>query len=140
MSMVAISPSEAVCATPRSHMTMTRRVRLHGLAEGLCAWCKQPVEIAGPNVVYDHRIPLTLGGSDEDDNIRPLHAVPCDKQKTAFDKRVIAKVERQRRKALGIVTRRRKRIWRGIKAWPKGRKLRGRGFQSRARPPMQFPG
>lgn len=113
-------------------MTLARKKRLHGLAEGLCAWCRKPVEVSGPTVVYDHRICLTLGGSDEDDNIRPLHAIPCDKQKTALDKRIIAKVERQRRKALGIVSRKRKRIWRGFKPWPKGRKLRGRPFQSKA--------
>lgn len=130
MTRVAVrATSEPVSATPRTTMTLARKTRLHGLSAGLCAWCKHPVEVSGPSVVYDHRIPLTLGGSDEDENIRPLHATPCDKQKTALDKRIIAKVERQRKKALGVVTRKRKRIWRGFKPWPKGRKMQSRGFR-----------
>jgi 5-methylcytosine-specific restriction endonuclease McrA len=77
-------------------MTPARKARIHARRKGLCAWCGLPVEMIGPGVVYDHHIPLTLGGADEDDNIRPLHTRPCDKIKTAFDAKVIAKVRRLR--------------------------------------------
>lgn len=83
--------------TKRRKMTMQRKQRIHTQRDGLCAWCNQPVEMFGPTVIYDHYEPLALMGADEDHNIRPLHASPCDKIKTAFDKRRIAKAKRQAR-------------------------------------------
>lgn len=90
---------EAVPATPRRKMTVVRKKRIYAQREGLCAWCGKPVECFGPGVIYDHYTPLALGGSDEDDNIRPLHARPCDKIKTAFDAKRIAKLRRQQNMA-----------------------------------------
>lgn len=36
-------------------------------------------------MTVDHVIPLAEGGSDTDDNKRPIHAVPCHRDKTAAE-------------------------------------------------------
>lgn len=108
---VVPTPGEA---TPRAAMTPSRKARIHKLRAGLCMACGFPVEVAGPTVIYDHDIPLELGGADEDHNIGPLHAEPCNKAKTRADQRRIAKAKRQARQ--------------GVKK-SKGRPLRSRGFQ-----------
>lgn len=101
MSIVANMPKVLEGATPRRPMTAVRKKRIWKARNGLCAWCKKPVPMTGELVRYDHHIPLAIGGLDEDDNIRPLHASPCDKIKTALDKKVIAKVLRLRARLEG---------------------------------------
>lgn len=124
MSMVATPSGAPVEATPRAAMTLARKKRIHALVGGQCRWCGLPVEVSGPGVVYDHRIPLTLGGEDTDDNIRPLHARPCDAAKTALDRKVIAKVARLRDKK-----RREAKAKRAKRRWPKSSaRIASRGF------------
>ena len=113
--MTKLAVTSPVKIHKRRPMWISRKKRIHEARKGLCAWCGKPVELKGPNVVYDHFIPLALGGSDLDDNIRPLHASPCDKIKTAFDKKRIAKAERIERRLNGT---RRKRA--KINGPPKG--------------------
>lgn len=48
----------------------------------------------GEQVRYDHRVPLWIKGSDADHDIAPIHALTCDKGKTAKDLRDIAKIKR----------------------------------------------
>lgn len=84
-----------IAGTPRKAMTPARKRRIHAQHSGLCTYCGQEVEVQGPTVIYDHEIPLELGGSDEDENIGPIHASPCNKIKTAADARQIAKMRRQ---------------------------------------------
>ena len=115
-----VAPSgDVVEKTKRGRMTKARKSKSHALAGGLCAWCQMPVAVWGSEVVYDHRIPLALGGADDEGNIRPLHRIPCDRLKTAFDKKLIAKAERLRRRANGT-RRARKKIPK--RAWSKAKR------------------
>lgn len=87
---------EPVEATPRRSMTAGRKLRIHTREKGKCWMCGKPVPTYGPEVRYDHRLPLELGGSDDDANVFPLHAEPCDRLKTMADRRRIDKARRQR--------------------------------------------
>jgi hypothetical protein len=111
-------------ATPRKAMTPARKRRIHAQHKGLCTYCGQETEVSGPTVVYDHEIPLELGGSDDDGNIGPIHASPCNKIKTAADAKQIAKMRRQSkmdepREPSRIQSR---------NEWPKGQKIQSRPF------------
>jgi len=81
---------EPVQATQRRAMTEARRLRIYLACNGRCV-CGVKVPLKG--TVIDHRIPLWMGGADEDANLRFLCA-DCDKPKTAKDKGNIAKVKR----------------------------------------------
>lgn len=48
--------------------------------EGLCHVCNQH----GADEI-DHVIPLAEGGADTPENMRPIHASPCHKDKTAAE-------------------------------------------------------
>lgn len=65
----------------RKSMTPARKQRIWEAHDGKCWRCKQSIEV-DKNVVYDHKVPLALGGSDDDENIGPSHADTCDKLKT----------------------------------------------------------
>lgn len=78
----------------RKAMTPARKRRIWEAHMRLCMQCGQPVAERGPTVIYDHEIPLDLGGSDDDGNIGPIHANPCNKVKTAADMKAIAKMRR----------------------------------------------
>lgn len=67
---------------------------------GICHICETKIHV-GEAWEREHVIPLAAGGSDDLENQRPAH-VKCHKVKTAEDRGVIAKVERQRQKHLGI--------------------------------------
>ena len=56
-----------------------RTLRLHN---SVCHVCGKP----GADQV-DHVIPLAEGGTDTDDNRRPIHAEPCHRNKTADESR-----------------------------------------------------
>jgi hypothetical protein len=99
----------------RKAMTPARKRRIHAQHSGLCTYCGQDVEVSGPTVVYDHEIPLELGGADDDSNIGPIHASPCNKVKTALDIKAIAKCRRL--------------VKRETEGAPVSR-LQGRGFQT----------
>lgn len=79
----------------RRHMSKARKARIHTAHGGLCVQCCEEVAMYGPTVVYDHEIPLELGGSDDDGNIGPIHKSPCDQIKTSNDLKQIAKMRRQ---------------------------------------------
>lgn len=57
---------------------------------GICHVCHQPHADE-----IDHVIPLAEGGTDDDDNRRPIHHTPCHTRKTARER------ERARRRARG---------------------------------------
>lgn len=55
-----------------------RRKRVLARHRGICHVC------GGPGATEaDHVIPLTAGGPDTEANMRPIHAKPCHKNKTA---------------------------------------------------------
>ena len=80
----------------RKAMTPARKRRLHMAAGGICIWCREPVPVEGPGVIYDHDLALDLGGTNDDENIGPLHTKPCNAIKTANDAVLIAKNRRRR--------------------------------------------
>lgn len=47
-------------------------------------------------IEFDHQIPLDLGGTDDPDNLKPIHD-SCHRRKTKEDIRAIAKARRLRR-------------------------------------------
>jgi 5-methylcytosine-specific restriction endonuclease McrA len=88
-------PREPVELAERGAMSASRKRRIHTMRKGKCWMCGLPVPPTGPEVRYDHKLPLELGGSDDDANLWPLHREPCDRIKTAADARRIAKMRRQ---------------------------------------------
>jgi hypothetical protein len=95
MSIIAPTPHEDVELDDRKAMTPARKRRIHKARDGKCWMCGKPVPVDGPEVRYDHRLPLDLGGSDDDANIWPLHRDPCDRLKTAADQQRIWKARKQ---------------------------------------------
>lgn len=85
---------EPVTPDKRRAMTPARKRRIWTAWEGKCWFCRQPVEVEGPTVIYDHVGTLWIKGSDADDDIGPIHAAPCNKIKTAADLKKIAKIKR----------------------------------------------
>lgn len=112
----------------RRAMTPARKARIHAMRDGKCWMCGKPVAVSGPDVIYDHKMPLELGGTDDNSNVWPLHRTPCDKLKTAADRKRIDKAKRLDRKfsnplPTGCFPSR---------PFPKStRKLEGRGFDKR---------
>lgn len=88
---------EPVQPEPRRAMTSARKARIHASRNGVCWLCGKPVPVSGPDVRFDHKLPLELGGSDDDANIWPIHREPCDRLKTQADAKRIAKMRRQAR-------------------------------------------
>lgn len=118
----------AVPPTPRRAMTLSRKKAIHARCEGLCGCgCGKTVPLTGPGVVYDHRIALDLGGPDEDWNVVPLIADPCNKAKTKLDAKLIAKSRRLRKRTDGT---------RKPRPPIPTRKLTGGGFDTRLRKKM----
>lgn len=107
-------------------MTRSRKERIWKSRDGKCWLCTKPVEMLGPNVRYDHRLPLELGGTDADSNVYPIHREPCDRIKTAADRKRIDKAKRLQRKLerplpCGSIPAH-------VNPWPPGRKMQSRPF------------
>lgn len=92
---------EEVEIDDRRAMTPARKRRIWEAWGGKCWFCRMPVPMEGPEVVYDHVTQLWMKGSDADEDIGPIHAEPCNKLKTAADATVRAKTKRQRLKDRG---------------------------------------
>lgn len=82
---------------PRRSMTPARKHRIWKAWDERCWFCRTPVPESGPGVIYDHVGTLWIKGSDEDGDIGPIHADPCNKVKTAADQTRIAKTKRMRK-------------------------------------------
>ena len=97
--MTRISPPtrEEVTATKRRPMTLARKKRVHALYNCKCGICGEPVPLTGKGlVVYDHRVPVWMGGADDDGPNLQCLCKPCDEVKTPNDQARIAKVKRLR--------------------------------------------
>lgn len=92
----------------------------HGSA---CYWCRQPI-LDGQKWHDEHMIARELGGSDEMENRRPIHADPCHKIKTKLDVKIIAKSNRIRREAGPVELRKKTK-----------HPLKGRGFEKGSKRP-----
>lgn len=98
----------------RKRRTPQRREAIclaHGWKCGLCPATIDPVH---EEWALDHIIPLAAGGSDDDENLHPVH-VRCHKKKTEDDVHRIAKIRRVRARHLGTRT----KSQRGFKGWRK---------------------
>lgn len=125
---------DLIDGTPRGAMTPARKRRIWEAHNGLCIECEEDVPMEGPEVQYDHEIPLALGGSDDDGNIGPMHTRPCHAVKTKRDVARIAKAKRQR-KLIEEVEPSKRPIPQRENPWPEGRpfpksnrKIPSRGF------------
>lgn len=85
--------------TVRRPLTPLRRLKLFEAAAGVCHLCGQKIQI-GQTWEVEHRIPLAMGGADDETNMSPAH-VACHAEKTRVDRRDLAKVDRIRAKHRG---------------------------------------
>lgn len=105
MSRIASQAREPVDATPRKQFSPARRMRVLGNQGWWCANCGVRLADGRTRIILlsfeiDHRLPLELGGSNDDANLEAL-CVPCHHLKTAADVARIAKARRIRRKEAG---------------------------------------
>lgn len=54
--------------------TMADIIALHDKQNGICAFCKNPLN-DGTDIHVDHWVPIVLGGSNDPGNLRLLHSV-----------------------------------------------------------------
>jgi hypothetical protein len=101
MSRVAPPTLERIVPDDRRAMTPARKRRIWEAAGRRCGICREPVEMEGPNVVYDHTGTLWITGSDADSDIAPLHKA-CDAKKTPGDLSRISKTKRQQTMRLDV--------------------------------------
>lgn len=101
-------------------MTPARRRRILEAHGERCHACGAE----GVPLAIDHWVPLMLGGSEDDENLRPL-CEPCHGRKTAKENQVRGKINR----LAGKNKPKRKHKWpqRQTK-WP-SRKIQSRGFR-----------
>lgn len=90
---------EPVEIEARRSMTYGEKLRRWEECGCACMICKRPCPPAGPEVIWDHRIPLALGGTNDLANMEPNHVGECAAKKTAKDRRDIAKALRNERQA-----------------------------------------
>jgi 5-methylcytosine-specific restriction protein A len=84
--------------TARRPLSPMRKLRLFEDAGGICHICD--LKISGKWDV-EHKIPLALGGLDDETNMAPAHRA-CHAPKTAEDVANIARAKRRKAKHLGI--------------------------------------
>ncbi len=102
----------------RPKMTAKQRAVFLDMHNARCCWCGDAITDDAWDV--EHELARELGGSDEPDNLRPIHRDPCHRAKTAIDIKAIAKSNRIRR-ANGPAEQRKKKqpIRTRATKWPK---------------------
>lgn len=85
--------------TTRRSLSRTVRARVFDAAGGLCHICGGKITASDAWDV-EHRMPLALGGADDETNMSPAHKV-CHRAKSADDIGRIRKADRQRAKFIG---------------------------------------
>lgn len=97
-------------STPRRRFTKLQRAAFLHRHNATCHWCREPITEGQPWVV-EHLVPRELmadGRADEDGNLAPIHAhpLPCHKEKSRLDIKMISKSNRIRKnEGLDPVTR-----------------------------------
>jgi len=86
--------------TARRSLSRLARIRIFDAAKGLCHLCGQKIHV-GEKWDVEHVRALSLGGADDEENMRPAHYA-CHKIKTAEEAPRKAKADRQRARHLGI--------------------------------------
>lgn len=116
-------------STPRRRFTPAQRAAFLILHGSQCYWCGEPIladEFDIEHVIARELLPGK--DADADDNLKPIHRRPCHPEKTAMDRKLIAKSNRIQRQA-NPETRRQTRH--PIRS---NRKLPSRPFPSRGNP------
>lgn len=90
--------------TRRRSWTPLRRLAVFEAHGGRCHLCGCKVQV-GERWELEHRIPLALGGPDDETNVAPAHKA-CHARKTVVDAGNHAKAERVRAKHFGAAQRR----------------------------------
>ena len=85
---------EVVEIEKRRYLSDSEKRRRWFECKGLCAVCRQRCGAIGPTVIWDHRVPLALGGTNDPANFEPNHASVCAAEKTRRDIAAIAKAKR----------------------------------------------
>lgn len=92
-----------VPTTKRQTLSPTKRLRLFEAHKGMCALCGKEIR-SGKKWLVEHMRPLSLGGTNEPENLRPVH-VACADAKTHGrdgDLAKAAKAKRSKMASLGI--------------------------------------
>lgn len=111
--------------TARRHISKKMRLRIHADHGGICCFCKEMIHLDQHRMEISHRIPLAMGGADEERNMEPAH-YDCHRSHTAsVDIPQIAKAKRVEKKHTGQF-RPPRHIVPGSKASPWKRTLRGK--------------
>lgn len=84
----------------RRRRTAEHRERICEARGWLCHLCGFKIDPRRETFHLDHVIALAAGGSDEDDNLSPVHA-KCHLEKTVKDVKAIAKGKRVRAQLMG---------------------------------------
>lgn len=105
--MSALSP---IPLEPRKKFTARQRAEIFREAGGICHICGGKI---GPGEAWDieHVTALSMGGTNEADNLRPAH-VKCHREKTADDVSSRAKADRIAAKHFGFAGKKPKSPWR----------------------------
>ena len=85
----------------RRSISKATRVRIFLAAEGVCHLCGLRIDAPKQRWEVEHVKPLSMGGADTDDNMRPAH-VGCHADKTAAEAAPRAKADAAGAKHLGI--------------------------------------
>ena len=96
--------------TARRSLTSLQRLALFEKRGGVCHLCEQKIQV-GEKWEVEHRIPLAMGGADDEANMFPAH-VKCHAIKSKTDAGNLAKVNRTRAKHRGA--------WK-TSTWPKSK-------------------
>lgn len=83
----------------RPTITKAQKIAIWNRENGLCWFCLKPVPPLGPDVIYDHKTPRALNGSDDPAGIFPIHSSPCNERKTHGKTGDIARVAKAKRQA-----------------------------------------
>ena len=116
----------------RKSFSAKDRLRIFAAHNGVCGLSGVKIG-AGDAWHIEHRVPVALGGSNDDENLYPALVEP-HKAKTKDDVKRIAKAKRQSGIEGGQAARRAKRGFGLIQSrneWPKGQKLQSRGFSKK---------
>lgn len=98
MSLNPLRLREPVIVPDRPPLTKAQKTAIWNRENGLCWYCLKPVAPEGSGVIYDHKTPRELNGSDALEGIFPIHTEPCNRAKTyGEDIPRIAKAKRQER-------------------------------------------
>lgn len=88
---------------PRARFSAKARAEVFERAGGICALCGGKISV-GQAWEIEHETPLAMGGTNDPDNLRPVHA-KCHKAKTATDVDQLAKAKRRAAKHFGTAPR-----------------------------------